>query len=74
MQNASILLICLCVFTAIKISVKTEQQKSLFLYMQKKYSHKRMSSTSLPCPLLWPSTACLAWTRQWVLDGDLFTV
>ena len=40
MQNASILLICLCVFTAIKISVMTEQQKSLFLYMQKNIAKK----------------------------------
>ena len=29
-----------------------------------------MSSTSLPCPLLWPCIACLAWTRQWVLNGE----
>ena len=42
--------------------------------MQKKYSHKRMTSTSLPCPLSCPCTACLACARQWVLDGELFTV
>ena len=38
--------------------------------MQKKYSHIKTVPTSLPCPLLWPCIACLARTRQWVLDGE----
>jgi len=58
------------------ISVKTEQQKSLFLYMQKKKMaiYKNCSLPLSLALLLWPCSACLAWSRQWVLDGELLTV